>query len=941
MSLRVGQAIGHYRILRQLGSGGMGEVYEAEDAKLGRHVALKVLPEETARDPQMRQRFEREAKAIAALNHPNIVTIYSVEEAEGIDFMTMELIDGQTLREALPRGGMPLDRLLGLAIPLSEAVAAAHQQGITHRDLKPENVILARDGKIKVLDFGLAKVGAFFGKSGDDSRLPTRALTEEGRIVGTVAYMSPEQAEGKPVDPRSDVFTLGIMLYEMSTGQQPFRGDTAMSILSSILKENPPPVTQINATLPRDMSRIVNRCLSKDPARRFQSALGLSTELAEVKQQLDSGELAAPGPGAWRSGNVSAPAISSPAATAAPVTMAGPARGGLTKYVVAAATVVVLATAAFGTMRWWRGRAVGDAARPGSQASVAPLPSGPGATSGAAGDAGARPAGGRQRIVVLPFENLGSADDAYFSDGMTEEITSRLASVSGLGVISRNSAMQYAKTGKTTKQIGAELGVDYVLAGTVRWDRGAGRASRVRVTPQLVRVADDTQLWGDRYDREMKDIFAVQSEIAGRVVDKLGLAMRQTGGPAAESPPTQNLDAYQLYLRGKSLISPATETKGNATKGADLLEQAVRLDPRFAQGWAMLSFAHSAMYQYRYDYTEERLAKAREAADKSLALQPDLAEGHRALGYYYYWGRSDYAQATEEFRLAAGGRGDDAETLEAMGYVMRRQGRWDEAVAAMEKAYALNPRKLELVNALRETYETLRRYPEAIRFADLGLSLAPDSVGVLVGNVFFRVNVDGNTRAAHDLLKKIDRREFPEAAGIESFLDELDGRFDAALANLAGYPHDVLETQTLYRPKSLLAGFTYLAMNDRARAQASCESGRQVLEKALAASPRDPRMRSGLAMALACLGRKDEAVREAKLAADMVPVSTDAVDGPFYQETLARVYATIGERDAACDILGKLLAYPSGTYVSVLKQDPEWAPLWKFPRFQKLIAKYS
>ena len=928
MPLRPGQVLGHYHILRQLGAGGMGEVYEAEDAKLGRHVALKVLPEETGRDPQMRQRFEREAKAIAALNHPNIVTIYSVEEAEGVDFITMELIEGETLREALPRGGLPLDRLLALAIPLSEAVAAAHQQGITHRDLKPENVILGRDGRVKVLDFGLAKVGAFFGKPGDASLLPTRALTEEGRIVGTVAYMSPEQAEGKPVDPRSDVFTLGIILYEMSTGRQPFRGDTAMSILSSILKENPPPVTQINATLPRDLSRIVNRCLTKDPARRFQSALGLSTELTEVKELLDSGELAAVGAGAPRSGVVTAPSIS------APSSMPAPPRGGAMKYVVAAAAIVVLALAGVAALRAWRGGAAAVAPAAGS----GPAGGAPGAASAIADP---RSSDGRQRIVVLPFENLGAADDAYFADGVTEEITSRLASVSGLGVISRNSAMQYARTGKTTKQIGAELGVDYVLAGTVRWDRGAGRASRVRVTPQLVRVADDTQLWGDRYDREMKDIFAVQSEIAGQVVGKLGLAVQQPGGTAGGAQPTQNLDAYQVFLRARAMLSAAFVSRDAEMQGTGLLEQAVRLDPRFAQGWAALSYAHSHVYHDRYDYTEERLAKAREAADKALALQPALAEGHLALGYYYYWGRGDYAQAQEEFRLAAGGRGDDAEALEAMAYVMRRQGRWDDAIAAMEKAYALNPRKLELVDGMRETYEFQRRVPEALRFADLALSLAPHAPGVLVGVAFSRVNIEGNTRAAREIVKNIDPREFPELPGIESYLDELDGRYEDAIAEMEKFPHEVLETQNLYRPKMLLTGYIYLVMNDRARAQASCEAGRQVLEKAIAASPRDARMRSGLALALACLGRKDEAVREAKLAADMVPVSADAIDGPFFQESLARVYVAVGELDAACDVLEKLLTYPSGTYVNGLKIDPELASLRKFPRFQRLVAKYT
>ena len=255
MSSWIGQTLGHYRILRQLGAGGMGEVYEAEDAKLSRRVALKILPAETARDPRRRDRFEREAKAVAALNHPNIVTIYSVEESGGTDFITMELVDGQTLRQILPRGGLPLVRLLNLAIPLTEAVAAAHQQGITHRDLKPENIVVTRDGKIKVLDFGLAKRDEGVEEAGAASRLPTVVLTEEGRIVGTVAYMSPEQGDGKRVDPRSDVFSLGIILYEMSTGERPFKGGSTVSLLSSILKDNPPPVTEINPALPRDLAR--------------------------------------------------------------------------------------------------------------------------------------------------------------------------------------------------------------------------------------------------------------------------------------------------------------------------------------------------------------------------------------------------------------------------------------------------------------------------------------------------------------------------------------------------------------------------------------------------------------------------------------------------------------------------------------------------------------
>jgi TolB-like protein/Flp pilus assembly protein TadD len=605
-------------------------------------------------------------------------------------------------------------------------------------------------------------------------------------------------------------------------------------------------------------------------------------------------------------------------------------RAGWIGYLAAAAIIAGLVLAGFVALR-------------GRHAEV----SGRREATGAGGRAGAddktEPGGHaeetRHRIVVLPFENLGAPGDAYFAAGVTEEITSRLASASGLGVISRTSAVQYAKTGKTTRQIGAELGVDYVLAGTVRWQRGAGETSRVRVTPQLVRVSDDTQLWGDRYDREMKDIFTVQSEIAEQVVDKLGLAMQQTEGEAAGAQPTQNLEAYQLYLRGKAQVRSPTLSRDIVKQGVDLLEQAIRLDPRFAQGWAALSYAHSDVYHHRYDFTEERLAKARECADKSLALQPDLREGHLALGYYYYWGRGDYGQAREEFRLAAGKNENDPDALQAMAYVSRRQGRWDESLAAMERVLSLNPRDLDLIINMSGTYQMMRRYPEALRLIDSALSLAPDAAGPLLSKTFLQVDMDGNTRGARETLKRINRRDFPEAPAVEALLDTLDGRFGEALRRLAEFPGDVLDAPDVYRPKALLAGYIYLSLNDRPRAHASCESARQLLEREIARSPRDTRMRAALGLTLACLGRKEEAVREARLAADIMPVSSDAIDGPKYLASLALVYATLGDRDAACDLLEKLLAMPSETSVSLLRLDPNWAPLRGFPRFQNLVAQ--
>ncbi len=285
----IGQSLAHYRILEKIGSGGMGEVYLAEDTKLARKVALKVLPPELAENETRRARFTHEAKALAALNHPNIVAVYSVEEAAGIHFITMELVRGKSLAELLPKRGFPLSRFFGIALPLTDAVAAAHQEGITHRDLKPDNIMVTEAGQAKVLDFGLAKSGHNLEAVG--SELPTTPATREGRIVGTVPYMSPEQAAGKTVDSRSDIFSLGILFYEMLTGERPFGGDTPTSVLSSILKDTPRPLGELTPSIPRDVQRIVHRCLNKDPVRRYQSAIDLRNDLEQAKQDVDSGEV--------------------------------------------------------------------------------------------------------------------------------------------------------------------------------------------------------------------------------------------------------------------------------------------------------------------------------------------------------------------------------------------------------------------------------------------------------------------------------------------------------------------------------------------------------------------------------------------------------------------------------------------------------------------------
>jgi len=520
----IGRTLNQYRILEVLGKGGMGEVYLAEDTRLKRQVALKVLPEDVAADPERRARLEREAQAIAALNHPNIVTIYSVEEVEGVFFITMELVDGQSLSALMQSDGMSMSQLFEMAVPLADAVATAHERGITHRDLKPDNVMLDSAGRVKVLDFGLAKVTEELaaGPGADGAtNLPTATVTAEGQILGTVHYMSPEQAEGKSVDTRSDVFSLGIVLYQMATGRLPFEGDTPISTISAILKDTPGSVTDLNANLPRQLDRILRRCLHKDPDRRFQTAKELRNELEELKAEINTGASMS-----------ASPTAAVEESTAKRPVWLWPAVAG-----VAVVLAALVGMQMIGTDDSSRGAASG--AGPAAPASEG---------SAAAADE-------RKMIAVLPFENLGQAEDDYFAAGVTEEITARLGSVPDLGVISSNSAVLYAGSTKPSQLIGEELGVDYLLQGKVRWARSGDGTSRVRITPQLVRVADDTQVWADSFDETIEDVFTVQTRIATEVIEQLGVAIGGGDRGLFAQPTTQNLEAWQAYLRGRNYIN--------------------------------------------------------------------------------------------------------------------------------------------------------------------------------------------------------------------------------------------------------------------------------------------------------------------------------------------------------------------------------------------------
>jgi eukaryotic-like serine/threonine-protein kinase len=894
MPLTPGTKLGPYEVVAPLGAGGMGEVYRARDTRLGRDVAVKVLPSDFSSDPKALARFEHEARAVAALSHPNILALFDVGESGGVHYAVTELLHGETLRSALVHGLLPRKRVLDIATQVADALAAAHEKGIVHRDVKPENVFLTKDGRAKLLDFGIARQRPPAAPA--DTVSPTvTALSEPGVVVGTVAYMSPEQARGAAVDFRSDQFSLGTLLYEMFAGQRPFGGGSPTETLAAILRDEPEPLEKLAPAVPAPVRWIVERCLAKEPAGRYHSTRDLGRDLENCRLHLaDIGT-----------------GVSPPVAPA----RARPARGLLVAAIAGVALVAILAVLIARRK---------SAVPPGSPAA---------------------PPGGPMRIIVLPFENLGSPDEAYFASGVTEEITSRLANVRNLAVISRTTATQYDRKGKTIEQIGKDLGVGYVLEGSVRWDRSGGGPGRVRITPQLIRVADDTHLWSERYDRLLADIFAIQGDVADGVVRALNITLAPAESTALRQVPTRDLQAYDLYLRALELEKRGQEPSAIAQQ-IKLAGTAVERDPQFAEALALLAKARIANYWLYYDRRDSELERARVEAERSVVLRPDSTETHWALGFYHYQGRLDYEAAISEFNKALAIQPNNALVHAGIAYVRRRQGRMKEAEAELQKALDGDPRNGMFPYELAETELLLRKYRDALRHFEMSTSLNPTDAEGQGKRAWAYIQWHGDVAAAEQVLKKA--AEIPNLEDPNAWLNFFSLRaaliardWEGALRRLSSQRREAVSSQILYLPISLLRAEVLSYTGRRDLARESYEEARRVLMAKIDETPEDARLHSSLGITLAGLGRAAEAVQEGERGVDLMPLARDALRGTYRVEDLARIHTMVGNHEASIQQLDLLLSHPSLMSVTLLRLDPRWDPLRKNPKFETLLAKYE
>jgi len=859
---------GDYELLEQIGRGGQGVVFRAHQKSLNRTVALKVISLGQWASEAHVKRFRREAEAAARLEHPCIVPIYEVGERDGSCYFSMKFVEGGQLDEVVRREPMPPRRAAELIAKVARTVHYAHEHGILHRDIKPGNILLDKNGEPHLTDFGLARLV-------ESESTVTRTL----EVLGTPSYMAPEQAVGNKAHLTSatDVYGLGAVLYQLLTGQPPFAGGTTYETIKLLLETEPRQPRFLNPKIDRDLSTICLKCLEKDPARRYPSALALAEDL---ERWLKHEPIQARRTGIFARGRKWV-------------------RRNPTSAFLAASLVAL--AAASGWIVWK------------SEMIRHPVTAG---------------------IAVLPFENLSEQkEQTAFADGVQDDILTKLAKIADLKVISRTSVMEY-RGKRNVRQIGNELRVSHVLEGSVR-----RTGTHLHLNAQLIDTRTDTHVWVEQYDRDLNDVFAIQSEIAQKVANQLHAKITPAEKVAIESKPTGDLVAFDLYSRAKVADS--------FMQAVDLLNRAVARDPSFLDAYCQLAFAHDQLYFEGIDHTPARLAMAKDAIDSAFRLKPDSGEAHFAQAVHVYRGYGDYDGALAELEVARQTLPNNARIFQMMGFIQRRQGHWEDSRRNLERAAELDPRDILTLEDLSSDYARFRRYAEAKGWLTRALAVAePDDVFMKLALPSWELDVNANTRPLHQAIDSI--RATNPAAGTSAIahdwlfcaLAERDAT--AAKEALSALRDDeiwLVDQVQVNRPfvEGLIARMT----NDEQKAQSAFTAAHAEQEKIVAAQPDFGPSWCVLGMIDAGLGRKEEALREGRRALELLPVEKDALVGQYLIRYFAVIAAWVGEKDLACEQVAIAVHPPSNVSYGELKLMPWWDPLRGDPRFEKIVSSLA
>ncbi len=853
----------------------MATVYLARDLKHDRPVALKVLHPELAATLGP-ERFRREITIAAKLQHPHILSVHdSGETPTGQLWFTMMYVEGESLRDRLRREHqLPVEETIRITRETALALHYAHEHGIVHRDIKPENVLLTTDGSTLVADFGIAR--ALDASSGDGGQ----ELTLTGMVVGTPQYMSPEQAAGeRDVGPRSDAYSLAAVTYEMLAGEPPFTGPTPQAVVAKIMSGQPPSVRRMRPSVAEGVDAVIRKALASVPADRFAEAL-------DFARALEAAERSA----------MTAGASSTSGGRRAHRVPRGAALLGLGFFV------------GVGVLFGWRRH-----------------------------ETGAPAGGGPVGLAVLPFDNEGDTANAYFADGITDEIRSKLSALPALRLIASGSSNQYRHTGKPADQIGQELGVRYLLTGRVQWEHGSNGTLRVRVSPELVEVRDGAvseTKWQQSYDTTLADVFDVQAAVASRVADKLGVVLSSPAQTQLAGRPTQNLAAYDAYLRSTALVGDDPPTNRRALAAA---EQAVALDSGFAEAWAHVSVLHALLY-INSTPTQADADAARRSAERAVALAPAAPEGYSARGFYNYVVTHDLAAARAAYETALRLAPSSSDAIRRLAEVEAAAGQWAPALAHDRQSAALDPRSSDAAARVSQLLLWLRRYPEARAEAVRGLTLAPGDLSLIQDRALSRLgegDLAGARAGLRDVPPTLDRGAI--AAYMANYWDmywALDSTDRALVLTLgpAAFDNDRGTWGIVHAQLYWLAG-------DTGRARRSADSARAEYEAQLRATPDDFQRHLFRGLVLAYLGQRAAAVREGTRGLTLAQATGDVYSNlPYTRHLLARLYLAIGEHGKALDQLDSLLANPYFVSPKWLAIDPTWAPLKGEARFQQLIA---